>query len=403
MSRVRKPRGSTTNRCGALRLQEYSVTIDYDQRPILVFWETTRACLLACKHCRAEAMPQPAPGELSPSEGLRFLDSLTTFGRPYPVVILTGGDILMRPDAVALIEHARELEIPVGLAPSVTPKLTDEAIRLFVDLGVSIVSLSLDGATAATHEGIRGVANHFDATVQALVRLVAAGITVQVNTVVMRDNVHELAAIAQILKDIGVKVWEVFFLIPVGRGQDVRAIDAQASEDVCHLLYDASAYNMIVRTVEAPFFRRVAQWRKSRGPRPDASPTSIAQQYGLGPLYTTLANDLRARLGPPSSASRAQSASTRDGKGIIFVSHNGVVYPAGFLPIALGNIRERDLVSIYREHPLLNDIRAARFTGACGDCNYRDLCGGSRARAFALTGDPLGEDAACALTIGAVK
>lgn len=379
------------------------MTIDYDQRPILVFWETTRACLLACKHCRAEAMPQPALGELSPSEGLRFIDSLTTFGRPYPVLILTGGDILMRPDAVALIKHARKLEIPVGLAPSVTPKLTDEAISQFVDLGVSIVSLSLDGAQAATHEGIRGIANHFEATVQALARLVAAGLTVQVNTVVMRDNVHELAAIAQILKDIGVKVWEVFFLIPVGRGLDVRAIDAQASEDVCHMLYDASAYNMIVRTVEAPFFRRVAQWRKSQGPQPGASPTDIAHQYGLGPLYTTLANDLRARLGPPSSPSRAQSASTRDGKGIIFVSHNGVVYPAGFLPIALGNIRERDLVSIYREDPLLSDIRAARFTGACGDCDYRDLCGGSRARAFALTGDPLGEDAACALTTGSVK
>lgn len=379
------------------------VAIDFDQRPILVFWESTRACLLACKHCRAEAMPHPAPGELSPSEGLRFLDSLTAFGRPYPVLIMTGGDVLMRPDAFTLIEHARGLGIPVGLAPSVTPRLTDEAISRFADLGGSIVSISLDGATAATHEGIRGVADHFDATVKAIERLVAAGFTVQVNTVVMRDNVTELPAIAQILKDVGAKVWEVFFLIPVGRGQDVGALDAQASEDVCHLLYDASAYDLIVRTVEGPFFRRVVGWRKAQGPDINASPAQIARQYGLGALYTTLAEELRERLGPPRSAPRAQSTGTRDGKGIIFVAHNGVVYPAGFLPLALGNVRERDIVSIYRENPLLQDIRASRFSGACGRCDYRDSCGGSRARAFALTGDPLGEDAACVMTPSGVR
>ncbi len=342
-------------------------------------------------------MPHPAPGELSPSEGLRFIESLTGFGRPYPVLIITGGDVLMRPDAFELIKHARGLGIPVGLAPSVTPKLTDEAIRQFADLGVSIVSLSLDGATASTHEGIRGVADHFDATVRALARLVAAGFTVQVNTVVMRDNVRELPAIAQILKDVGVKVWEVFFLIPVGRGQDVGALDAQAGEDVCHFLYDASAYDLIVRTVEAPFFRRVVAQRKAQGPEPGAPPAHIAGQYQLGPLYTAMADELRARLGSPRSAPRAQSTGTRDGKGIIFVSHNGVVYPAGFLPIPLGDIRERDLVSLYREHPLLTAIRAARFTGQCGQCAYRESCGGSRARAYALSGDPLGEDPACVL------
>ena len=346
-------------------------------------------------------MPYPAPGELTPSEGLRFIESLTGFGRPYPVLIITGGDVLMRADAFELIAHARSLGIPVGLAPSVTPKLTDEAIHQFADLGVSIVSLSLDGAKATTHEHIRGVADHFDATIRSLERLVAAGFTVQVNTVVMRDNVTELPAIAQILKYIGVKVWEVFFLIPVGRGHDVRALDASACEDVCHFLYDASAYDLIVRTVEAPFFRRVVSWRKTQGPDPTASPSQVASQYHLGSLYATMADELRTRMGAPSSAPRAQSTGTRDGKGIIFVSHNGVVYPAGFLPLPLGDIRERDLVSLYREHPLLKDIRAARFTGRCGECEYRDNCGGSRARAFALSSDPLGEDPACAFTFSA--
>jgi len=341
-------------------------------------------------------MPHPAPGQLSPTEGLRFIDSLTGFGRPYPVLIITGGDVLMRPDAFDLIEHARSLGIPVGLAPSVTPKLTDEAIRRLVELGVSIVSLSLDGATAPTHEGIRGVPDHFEATVQALRRLVAAGFTVQVNTVVMRDNVAELPAIAQILKDVGVKIWEVFFLIPVGRGHAVGAVTPEESEDISHFLYDASAYDLIVRTVEAPFFRRVVSWRKAQGPLPSDDSALVASQYHLGPLYSALAEELRTRLGPPISAPRAQSTGTRDGKGIIFVSHDGAVYPAGFLPLTLGNIREQSLVSIYREHPLLNDIRASRFSGKCGACDYRDICGGSRARAFAISGDPLGEDPTCA-------
>ncbi len=370
--------------------------VNFDQRPMLVFWESTRACLLACKHCRAEAMPHPAPGELSPTEGLRFIESLTAFGRPYPVLILTGGDALMRSDAFDLVTHARQLGLPMGVAPSVTPRLTDAAIGRFADLGVNMVSISLDGATAATHERIRGVAQHYAATVNALKRLVDAGLTVQVNTVVMRENVVELPALAQLLQEIGVHVWAVFFLIAVGRGQAVAALTPQACEEVCHFLYDASAYSFIVRTVEAPFFRRIVTWRKSLGPSPSDPPARVASQYGLGTLYSTLTEELRTRIGPARGAPRAQSSGTRDGQGIIFVSHDGTVYPAGFLPLALGNIRERALPMIYREHPLLRDIRAARFTGRCEGCAYRTVCGGSRARAYAFSGDPLGEDPACA-------
>lgn len=369
--------------------------LQFDQRPILVFWESTRACLLACKHCRAEALPHAAPGEMSHAEGLRFIESLTEFGRPYPVLIMTGGDVLMREDAFDLVHHARSLNIPVGLAPSVTPRLTDANIQRMADLGVKIVSLSLDGATAATHENIRGVADHFAQTVDALRRLVAAGFTVQVNTAVMRDNVHELPAIAQILKDVGVSIWEVFFLIHVGRGQSEEELTPQENEDVAHFLYEASAYDLIVRTVEAPFFRRVVAWRKERGPAYNASPVEVAEHYHLGETYVQLANELRERLGASISSPRAQSTGTRDGKGIIFVSHDGTVFPAGFLPYTLGNIRNTPLATIYRDHSVLKAIRASQFTGRCGACDYRDLCGGSRARAFAAFGDPLAADPAC--------
>ncbi len=369
--------------------------LQFDQRPILVFWESTRACLLACKHCRAEASPQAAPGEMSHEEGKQFIKSLTDFGRPFPVLIITGGDVLMRDDAFELVQYARELGVPVGLAPSVTPRLTDANIQRMADLGVKIISLSLDGATSATHEGIRGVAGHFSQTVDSLKRLVAAGFTVQVNTAVMRNNVNELPAIVQILKETGVAIWEVFFLIHVGRGQSEEDLTPQENEEVCHFLYEASAYDLIVRTVEAPFFRRVVAWRKERGPAFDADASEVAARYQLGDTYMNLSTELRERLGAPISSPRAQSTGTRDGKGIIFVAHDGTVYPAGFLPYTLGNVREMALATLYREHDLLKSIRASQFTGLCGACDYRDMCGGSRARAFAASNDPLGSDSAC--------
>lgn len=364
-------------------------SLDLDRRPILVFWETTRACLLACRHCRAEAIARPLPGELSAEEGLRLVASLGELGRPSPVLVLTGGDVLMRPDLSGLVASARALGTPVALAPSVTPLLTSDRLLALRRAGVKAVSISLDGATPASHEGIRGVEGHFAATLAALRLVRSLGFTAQVNTVVMRENAAELAAVAQLVHDVGASVWEVFFLVQVGRGAQMAELAPDENEDVGHFLVDASRYGFVVRTVEGPFFRRVTAWRCGR-PDEDA-----AARYGLGPLYRRLADDLRDRLGEPSGPSRAQTKGTRDGKGIVFVSHDGDVYPAGFLPVTLGNVREESLVSIYRGHPLLHAIRAARFRGRCGLCEYADLCGGSRARAFAASGDPLGEDPAC--------
>ena len=192
--------------------------MDFDLNPILVFWETTRACELSCRHCRAQAMPDPLPGQLTTEEGGAFIDSLTGFGPHRPVLILTGGDPFMRPDFFDLLTHARSLGLPVGLAPSVTPRLTRDALTRAFDLGVRSVSLSLDGARAETHEAIRGVAGHHEATLEALRLLVRLGFRAQVNTTVMRDNVEELADVAALLASIGVDAWEVFFLIRTGRG-----------------------------------------------------------------------------------------------------------------------------------------------------------------------------------------
>ena len=254
-----------------------------------------------------------------------------------------------------------------------------------------VVSISLDGATAATHDGVRGTEGHFAETVSAIRRLRAGGLTVQVNTVVMADTVDELPSVARIVKESGASIWEVFFLIQVGRGRALGELTPAENEDVCHFLVDASRYGFVVRTVEAPFFRRIVALRKE-----DPDDTDVGSAYGLGALYERLAARLRAELGETTSPPRAQTKGTRDGRGIVFVGHDGEISPSGFLPLSLGNVKNDDIARVYREHPLLRRIRAADFGGRCGICAYRELCGGSRARAYAGAGDPLAEDPACA-------
>jgi radical SAM protein len=350
---------------------------------MLVFWEATRACGVACRHCRASALTRALPGELATAEGLALIDQVAAFGRPYPILVITGGDCLVRPDLFELVGHAVDLGIPTALAPAVTPRLTPEVVERIAASGVRAVSVSLDGATTATHEDVRAVPRHFADTVAAVEAFVATGLDVQVNTTVMRSNLHELADVAAVVARTGARIWEVFFLVETGRGATAGAVTPSEHLDACHLLHDASRYGFVVRTVEAPFFRRVVAERRAGGP-PPASPT-----------YRALAGRLVELLGPPGERSSAHTAATRDGKGIVFVAHDGEVHPAGFLPLPLGSVRERPLAEIYRDDPLLRRIRAADFTGRCGACAYADLCGGSRARAYAATGDPLGEDTAC--------
>jgi len=358
-------------------------SVDFAQRPMLVFWETTRACLLACRHCRASATTQAPPGELSTEEGHALIEQVAGFGRPYPILVLTGGDCLLRPDLFDLVEHAVSLGIPACLSPSVTPLLDAAMVAQIARSGVRAVSVSLDGCEAQTHDGVRGIAGHFEATVAAIGQLAASGVTVQVNTTVMDGNVDDLPGVAALVAQAGAHIWEVFFLVQVGRGAAARPVSPDVHEELCHFLYDASTHGFIVRTVEAPFFRRVATRRRAGAPAPE------------GALYRKLSAELVGLLGPGTGHPSAHTAPTRDGKGIVFIAHDGEVYPAGFLPLGLGSVRTRPLREIYRDDPLLKSIRAARFTGRCGRCEYADLCGGSRARAYAATGDPLGDDPAC--------
>ncbi|HVC24969.1 MAG TPA: TIGR04053 family radical SAM/SPASM domain-containing protein [Acidimicrobiales bacterium] len=361
----------------------------FDDRPLLVFWETTKACRLACVHCRASAQRTPGPDELSTADGRALVDELASVGSPRPILVLTGGDCLERADIVDIAAYATARSVPVAVAPSVTPRLGDRALRALRSCGVRTASLSLDGATAGTHERVRGIAGHFGSTLEAISALRRHGFTVQVNTTVMASNLEELADIAALVVDCGVDIWEVFFLVATGRGIDTASSTPRENEDVCHFLVDASRYGFTVRTVEAPFFRRIAAERRAGEGRG-------APARNAGELYGRLSGRLVERLGGPRTPMRAPSAATRDGKGVIFVAANGDVHPSGFLPLRLGNVRERGLLEIYRTDSLLRRIRDARFTGECGACEHAELCGGSRSRAYAVFGDPLASDPACA-------
>jgi radical SAM protein len=357
---------------------------DFSEAPIFVCWETTKACLLACKHCRAKAIRKPRPEELSHAQGMRLIDQLTEFGEPYPALLLTGGDPLMRDDFFGLVEHAKSLGIYVAVAASVTPKLNASTISRMVALGVDIMSVSLDGASAGTHDRLRGIQGTWGETIHSLALAKQAGLRAQINTTVMKSNLEELADIFHIVKETGAVAWEVFFLIRTGRGAALEALEPEECEEVMHFLYDAAHYGVPVRTAEGPNFRRVR----------------VEREKGLGPpngkLFRRLSTRLQALEGAPTHPMTVKSTNTRDGKGIVFIAHDGEVYPSGFLPVAAGRVPTDDLERIYCSSPIFTALRdSSNLKGRCGRCEYKEICGGSRSRAFAEYGDPFEEDPSC--------
>lgn len=362
----------------------WTIRTDASQTPFFVCWETTKACLLACRHCRAKAIRRPLPGELDHSQSMALIDQLPEFDEPYPALLMTGGDPLMRLDFFDLVEHAKRNGLYVAIAASVTPKLSEESITRMKELDVDIISVSLDGASPGTHDRLRGVPGTWNATIRALRTAKEAGLRAQVNSTVMRSNIDELADIFHTVKEAGSVAWEVFFLIRTGRGASLESLQPTECEEVMHFLYDASQYGMPVRTSEGPSFRRVRIERQKQDSPPD------------GEVYRRLSARLQALEGNPAALPSVKVTQTGDGKGIMFVSYDGEVYPSGFLPISTGKVPEEKLASIYRSNRLFADLRdPTKLKGRCGRCEYRAICGGSRSRAFAELGDAFGEDPAC--------
>ncbi|MFB6104483.1 MAG: radical SAM protein [Halobacteriaceae archaeon] len=334
---------------------------DLGESPLVLTWEVTQACALECDHCRAEAVPGRDPDELTTAQARSFIDDLTGFEDP-PIFVFSGGDPLERPDLFDLVEYAVDAGLRTGVTPAPTPSLDRAVIERFADLGVARVALSLDGDTPDRHDAFRGEAGSFETVMRAARAANEAGLSIQINTTVTADTVTALPGIADIVEDLGAAMWEVFFLVPVGRGLDLEQLAPAATVPVMEWLYrrQRDAPFRVV-TVEAPHYRRVAH-----------------------------------RVEAADSGRSVRVGSTRAGKGFLFVSHTGEIYPSGFLPATVGNVVDDDVVDRYREAQLLERLRDAdTFSGACGTCEFRSLCGGSRSRAFAATGDPFESDPLC--------
>jgi len=344
---------------------------DFSRNPMLVYWEMTQACGLACKHCRAEAMPSPHPLELNTEHSKHFLDQLVEFGNPLPHLILTGGDPLSRSDIYPLIDRANGLGLEVSITPSATPLLTDRAISKLRERGIQSMGLSLDGSCARKHDAIRAIPGTFDRTIRAARHCGEIGMPIQVNTLVAEETADDLPAIYELLRtSFPVMRWSLFMLISVGRGKALHEVSPEEGERIMRWVFDLSEHSpFMVKTTEAPSYRRIAieKMRWSHMPTPGMKSSSVYQGFQV-----------------------------RDGHGIVFVSNLGDVYPSGFLPLRCGNVRNGSLVDIYRNSEIFRALHSPdQFHGKCGACEYSHICGGSRARAFAYTGDALGTDPFC--------
>ena len=336
--------------------------IDFNQRPYLVIWEITRACVLVCRHCRAASQPNAHPQQLTTEEGFRFIDQVQ---RAQPMIfVLTGGDPTQRADHKELIKYAAGKGLRVAFSPSATPRLLDTDFNELKALGVQRMSISLDGASRETHNAFRGVKRSWDWTMEVLKRAREADLPIQLNTTFTRVNVAEFEQFAKLLRDeIKPSAWTIFLLVPTGRGKAGDLLTAQELEELFGKMYDFSkTVPFPVQTTEGQSYRRYVLERTPKdAPRPHGT---------LG---------------------------VNDGKGFVFVSHVGEICPSGFLPYVAGNVRTDELIDVYRNSPVFRELRdSSLLKGKCGRCEYREICGGSRARAYALTGDHMAEEPFCA-------
>ena len=368
--------------------------MDFDQRPFTVIWETTRACDLACAHCRAEANPRRSAGELTFAEARTLVQCIKAFGAPYPLFILTGGDPAKRSDIFDIIAYARGEGLRVAMTPSATPLITRDAVRRFTDAGLVRLGLSLDGKKPLTHDRFRGVAGSFTHTLQILDWCREAGLETQIHTTVTRHVLDDLPAIAEMIGQRGIKLWALFLLIAVGRAArpQIRRLNLNARqfESLFHWLYDltkSAPFDVTPR--EGYHYRRVLLQRRAaelgvtaedllaNAEKKEWTPTELASS-------THATRIVRAPLG------------VNDGKGIIFVSHQGDVQPSGFLNLVGGNIRSKSLTDLYRNSPIFRRVRDySLIQGKCGVCRFKNICGGSRSRAYAITGVPMRSDPYC--------
>ncbi len=357
------------------RTEQWNPQLDFDESPLLCFYELTQACDLVCEHCRACARPDPHPDELTTEESIRLIDQLADFPNP-PTLILTGGDPFKRRDLFALCEYAVGMELDVAITPSATPLVTEPSIRRLRAAGISRLAISLDGADAAMHDTIRGVCGSFDRSIDILREASFVGLSTQVNTTLTPRNVDQIDHMAELLATLDIQMWSVFFLVPTGRAQfspRLRAKDCEAA--FAKLWHHSQEQPYAIKTTEAPHYRRfVLEQRRQFLNEADG----------------------QDHVSEPFRQRRHGRYSVNDGKGVMFVGHTGIIQPSGFLPIPCGRFPEEHLVEVYTNSPVFQALRDPdRLEGKCGYCEYQLVCGGSRARAYAVTGNMFAQEPDC--------
>jgi radical SAM protein len=359
-------------------------SVDFAQAPFLVIWETTQACALACRHCRASARPWRDPLELDTREGFRVIDETAAMGTP--LIVLSGGDPVNRPDLLDLVRHGKRAGLRVATIPAATEALTPELVGELRRCGLDQMALSLDYPRAELHDAFRGVPGAFAKTLAAAGWARAAGLPLQINTTVAAETAPYLEEMAALVEDLGVVFWEVFFLVPVGRGEVLGGLQAHEAERIFDLLYRVQKKGrFIVKVTEAPHYRRHVAQRERHAAGLRGRPQGGVDMPDL----------LTTSEGPGHTVGLAPRG-VNAGNGFLFVSHRGEIYPSGFLPQSAGNVRTRALADAYRNADVFRALRDVdRLEGRCGRCEYRRICGGSRSRAFALTGSLFATDPWC--------
>jgi radical SAM protein len=353
------------------------VHADFDKAPFTIAWEITRACAFACKHCRADAQHRRDPRELTTQEGFQLIDRLAEFGSP--ILIFTGGDPMMRPDLYELIAYSTEKGLRCSLTPTATSLPTIERLQRVKEAGIRRIALSLDAPSSQIHDEFRQVEGSWDRTMRILHNADKIGLSVQVNTTVSTFNHLLLPEMVPFVEEVGAVQWSVFFLVPTGRAQAKWLITAEEHERLFNWLYDLSVdAHFDIKATAAPMYRRVAIQRRKAEMKDGQSVTF----QGAGFQY--------------ADGLHRPTKGVNDGNGFMFISHLGEIMPSGFLPISAGDVRNDDVVDVYRNASIFRDLRDySKLKGKCGICDFRDVCGGQRGRAFGITGDYLETDPSC--------
>ena len=383
----------------------------------LVFWEVTKGCNLRCIHCRATATELSSPTDLPTRTALNIIEQIAAAANP--ILVLSGGEPLYRSDIFQLARYGTDKGLRVALATNGT-LVTKDVARMIVDAGVRRVSISLDGADALTHDSFRGIPGAFEAAVRGLQNLKALGMSVQINMTIARHNAHQLPDVLQLARNLGADALHTFLLVPVGCGVDIAAeqmVPPEEYERMLNWFYDQSLVGGIeLKATCAPHYFRVARQRRAADRRAAEQLASIApvqtpkvpDRSSIGPTDMTMPGSTGIALKPqgigqpvghPGGHPSDLNAMTKGclaGTGVCFISHEGEIYPCGYLPVIAGDLRKQTFADIWENSTVFHELRdTSGLKGKCGCCEFRNVCMGCRARAYAATGDFMDEEPFC--------